>query len=85
VAIPQKTNSVINNDVCVWPIQEISDGVSVNDCRGCETVPGRLVTGRCWSSLLVEIVEAAKRIDKSPLKKRKKLFGLPQEPSVMAG
>jgi hypothetical protein len=35
--------------------------------------------------LLVEIVEAPKRIDKSPLKKRKKLFGLPQEPTAMAG
>jgi hypothetical protein len=31
VAIPQKTNSVINDDVRVWPTHEISDGVSAND------------------------------------------------------
>jgi hypothetical protein len=57
---------VINDDVCAWPTYEISDGGSVL----------RNGTGRAWSSLLVEIVDAAKRIDKLPLKKRKKLFRL---------
>jgi hypothetical protein len=77
------------NDVRARPTHKISDGVSVNDSRGCEQIPGGFVgcavTGRCLSPLIVEIVEAAKRNDNSSLKKRKKLFGLPQKPSAMAG
>jgi hypothetical protein len=41
-------------------------------------------TGRCWSSLLFEFVGVAKRIDRSSLKKRKKILDLPKKPSAAA-
>jgi hypothetical protein len=72
MAIPQKIHSVIDNDVRAWPTHEIGYRVSVNDSRGCEEMAGPLtdctLTGRCWSPVIVEIIEAAKRIDSSPLK-----------------
>jgi hypothetical protein len=80
---------VIDNEVRAWPARKIRYGVSVNDSRGCEEIPGGglvgcAVTGRCRPPLIVEIVEAAKRIDNSSLKKREKLFGFAQKPSAMA-
>jgi len=61
----------------------------VDYSRGCKEIPSGLltftVTGRRRSSLIVEAVKAAKRIDNASFKRRKKLLGLPQKPSAMAG
>jgi hypothetical protein len=83
VVIPQKIHSVIDNGVRAWPTHEISYRVTVNDSRGCKEIPGGLVgcavTGRCWSPLVVEIVETAKRIGKFVAQKTKKAFRVPSK------
>jgi hypothetical protein len=79
VVIPQKIHSVIDNGVRASPTHEISYRVTANDSRGCKEIPGALlgcaVTGRCWSPLVVEILETAKRIENSSLKKQKSFSG----------
>jgi hypothetical protein len=61
-------------------------GISVNDPRDWKELSSGLVgcavTRRFWSPLIVEIVEDAKWINSSSLK-RKKIFGLPNEPGTM--
>ena len=79
MAIPQKIDSVIDNEVrprlaylpdTLWRKRDGS--------QGCEEMPGGLVgcavIGRGRPPLIVEIVDAAKRIDNLSLKKTKKAF-----------
>jgi hypothetical protein len=50
--------------------------------RGIEGAFGCAATGALLVGLIVEIVEVAQWIDNPSLKKRKKIFGLPNKPSA---
>jgi hypothetical protein len=75
MAVPQKIHSMIDDDVGAWPAHQMGDRIGVGDPRGREEIPGwpycRTVTRRGRAPFVVEIIEAAKRVDNSPLKKRK--------------
>ena len=75
MTIPQKFHSMIDDDVGAWPTHKMGNREGVDDSRGREEVPGglpgRAITRRCRSPLVVEIMESAKRIDYLPLEKRK--------------
>src|SRR5271165_3807531 len=75
MVIPQKFHSMIDDAVGAWPTHKMGNREGVNDSRGREEVPrrlpGRAITRRGRSPLVVEIMEAAKRIDYLPLEKRK--------------
>jgi hypothetical protein len=75
VTIPQKFHSMVDDNVGARPTHKMGNRKGVNDSRRREEVPGRLpgraITWRCRSPLVVEIMEATKRIDYLPLEKRK--------------
>src|SRR5271155_1999571 len=75
MAIPQKIHSVIDDDVRAWSPHKVGDCEGVDNPRRRDEMPGRLlgraISRRCRSPLVVEFMEAAKRIDDLPFEKRK--------------